>query len=271
MSVDTAFVRVQGVLFTGKANRYELAAWRSDFLGRLDVHIGRTRRRWLECGYFTGISLACSLLGFGDERNVLMRAIGYQAEEADSHVAGDYHPEVFGKEDFEVALSFAVETWSIVILRWGDVNTLTCHHTMLVFLLHMSRFPAAMAHIEKKMPWKLISIMMNYLLETTDYRPKLDDSDGENAFAAPTKDLHRPLPEDYALRGLIYAEEYLPKSMFPQDFDEDEKYLEMSSFAEDRVRRILWIGCKIARSRKWLIWDSGNHKFGTALEYDVQL
>jgi hypothetical protein len=59
--------------------------------------------------------------------------------------------------------------------------------------------------------------------------------------------------------------------MFPKDFDEDEKYIEMSSMAESRVKRILWIGSKIARSRTWLTWDAGNNEFGTALEYDVEV
>ncbi|KAL2212749.1 hypothetical protein CC79DRAFT_1365023 [Sarocladium strictum] len=271
ISVDSAFVRVQGVLFTGKANKDELASWRGEFLERLDGHIGRTGRRWLESGYFTGISLACSLLGFGDEKNVLMQIITQGMEEGDGAMADESSTEVMRKENFDAALSFAVETWSIAIQRWGDVNTLTLHHTMLVFLLHMSRFPAAMAFIEKKMPWKLMSIMLNYLLDTTDYRPKLEDQDGENTFVAPRNDAHRPLPDDYALRGLIYADEYLPKTMFPKDFDEDEKFIEMSSMAESRVKRILWIGSKIARSRTWLIWDASNNEFGTALEYDVEV
>ncbi|KAK0392861.1 hypothetical protein NLU13_2355 [Sarocladium strictum] len=255
-SVDAAFVRVQGMLFTGKATKDELSAWRSDFLARFDSHIGRTRR-------------PCSLLGFGDEKNILMRAITQRSDDGYGVATEENSTEVLRRETFEAALSFAVEAWSIVIQRWGDVNTLACHHTMLVFLLHLSRFPAAMAHVEKKLPWKLISIMLNYLLDTTQYRPKLEDSDGENTFAAPKNDSHRPLPDDYALRGLIYAEDYLPKGMFPVDFDEDEKYIEMSSMAEDRVKRILWIGCKIARSRTWLVWDAGNNEFGTTLEYDV--
>lgn len=268
-SVDAAFVRVHGVLFNGKATKDELASLRSEFLGTLDGHIGRTGRRWLESGYFTGISLACSLLGFGDEKNILMRAIAEESQETDGARGAENATEVLRTENFEAALSFAVETWSIVIRRWGDINTLTCHHTMLVFLLHMSRFPAAMTHIEDKLPWKLISIMLNHLLDTTDYHPKLEDTDDEDAFAAPKNDSHRPLPDDYALRGLIYAEDYLPSSMFPADFDEDEKYIEMSSMAEDRVKRILWIGCKIARSRTWLVWDARNNEFGTVLKYDV--
>lgn len=37
ISVDSAFVRVQGVLFTGKANKDELASWRGEFLEPLTV------------------------------------------------------------------------------------------------------------------------------------------------------------------------------------------------------------------------------------------
>lgn len=41
------------------------------------------------------------------------------------------------------------------------------------------------------------------------------------------------------LKGLISSEEHLPKSRFHKDFDEDEKYIGLSSIAEDRVKRIL--------------------------------
>ena len=270
ISVDAAFVRVLGVVFTGKTTRRELLAWINDFLSELDGHIGRSGRRWIESGYFIGISLACSLLGFGDEKNVLMRAISQKSEEADVLMDGSI-ADTASRETSEYALSFAIQTWSIVIRRWGDLNVLGCHHTMLVFLLHLSRYPAAMAHIEDKVPWKLVSVMLNYLLETTDYRPKLEAQDAENAFTAPTNDSHRPLPDDYALRGLIYAEEYLPKSMFPGELDEDEKYIELSSMADDRVKRILWIGCKIARSRTWLIWDAMESRFDATTKYDVPI
>jgi hypothetical protein len=281
VTVDAAFVRVQGALFMGEANKDKLSVWRSEFLRGLDRHIGQTGRRWLESGYFTGISLACSLLGFGDEKNVLMRAIDQDTdnaagatEEQDVDEAEDVMekpdtPEALRRETFEAALSFAVDAWSILIRRREDVNTLPCHHTMLVFLLHMSRFPGAMSHIEKKLPWKQISELLNHLLRTTDYRPTLEVRDGENEFAAPKNDAYRPLPDDYALRGLLYAEDYLPKSMFPVGVEEDHKYVEMQSMAEDRMKRILWIGCKIARSRAWLTWDADNHEFGTAPEYDV--
>ncbi|KAH8180159.1 est1 DNA/RNA binding domain-containing protein [Sarocladium implicatum] len=267
ISVDAAFVRVLGVVFTGKTLRRELIAWTNEFLSELDGHIGRSGRRWIESGYFIGISLSCSLLGFGDEKNVLMRTIKQKPEETD--VTMEETPaETSSREKFETALSFAIQTWSIVIRRWGDLNVLGCHHTMLVLLLHMSRYPAAMAYIEDKIPWKLISVMLNYLLETTEYRPKLEASEMEDAFKAPANDSHRPLPDDYALRGLIYAEEYLPKSMFPEDLDEDEKYIELSSMADDRVKRILWIGCKIARARTWLIWDAAEGRFDATIRYD---
>lgn len=267
---EASFVRVQGVLFTNTHND-KLATWREDFLKHLDGHIGRTARRWLESGYFIGISLACSLLGFGDENNVLMRAISQKRpDEAESAMESSMTLDNNAAETFAIALDFAVKTWSIVIRRWGDMNTLPSHHTMLVFMLHMIRFPSAITHLESKFPWKLTATMLNYLLKTTKYRPNIETEDF-TSFAAPMNEQHRPLPDDYALRGLVYAEEYLPKKNFPENIAEDEKYFEQGSMTEERIKRIVWLGFRLARSKRWLTWDPESDKFGCHPSFDLDI
>ena len=113
-------------------------------------------------------------------------------------------------ETFDKALSFAVRTYEIILRRWGDKNTLSCLHTIMVFIYYMSRFPAAMAHLEGRYPWKLTAIMLNYLLKTSN-KPRID---GEE-FPEPERgELPYPLPEDYAMRGLVYAEYFFPEGWF---------------------------------------------------------
>lgn len=48
-AVDAAFVRVHGILFSGK-NKEQLEPTMEEFLSQLDGHIGRTTKRWLESG-----------------------------------------------------------------------------------------------------------------------------------------------------------------------------------------------------------------------------
>lgn len=49
-SIDVAFVRVHGILFSGK-HRDNLEEYKGNFLDQLDSHIGRATKRWLESGY----------------------------------------------------------------------------------------------------------------------------------------------------------------------------------------------------------------------------
>ncbi|RDA89182.1 hypothetical protein CP532_0540 [Ophiocordyceps camponoti-leonardi (nom. inval.)] len=266
--VDAAFVRVHGILFSGKA-RDQLESSMSDFLGLLDGRIGCARSGWLEAGYYVGISLSCSLMGFGDEHNVLMRAMAGQESGRESDSGGS-DAETCVDETFRHALHFATQTYEVVLRRWGDKNTLSCIHTAMVFLLHMSRFPAAMSQLEGQYPWKLTSIMLNYLLKTTQSKPRIDTEE----FPGPEKkgEPPYPLPEDYALRGLVYAEDYFPSGWFDNErIDESDRYLEPPSKAAERQERILWIGRRLASTDRWLTWDDDARRFSVAAAYDVVL
>lgn len=212
-----------------------------------------------------GISLGCSLLGYGDESHPLMRAI---SKRSDSDMAVEEKPEAPG-ETFTKAISFAAETYKTIIHRWGDMNTLPFLHTSLVFLHHISRFPVAMSYIEGHYPWKLTALMLNYLKQSCKFEPRMDS----DVFPGPLKNEQpRPLPEDYAMRGLIYVEDYLPNDWFSNDkVDEDEKYFELASMIDERKERILWLGRQIAKSGKWLTWNDSTGQFWVPPEYDVEL
>src|SRR5436190_22552250 len=55
----------------------------------------------------------------------------------------------------------------------------------------------------------------------------------------------RPLPEDFAMRGLPWVEGYYPDEWFPTRISDDEKYFEVASMTESRKERVLWLGCRI--------------------------
>ncbi|PNY24198.1 SMG-like protein 1, partial [Tolypocladium capitatum] len=268
--VDAAFVRVHGILFSGK-QKDQLEASMDEFLDLLDGRIGSTHSNWLEAGYYVGISLSCSLLGFGAESNVLMRAMSRSTDESDAGMDDGpaVEAEAAAGETFEQALSFAVRTYEIVLRRWGDKNTLSCLHTTMVFLYHMSRYPAAMAHLEKRYPWKLTSMMLNYLLKTSRSKPAMDGDE----FPEPERGQPPyPLPEDYAMRGLVYVQDFFPEGWFDNDrIDEDDRYLEPASKAGERQERILWLGRRMASSGRWLRWDDEARRFSVSEKYDVAL
>jgi len=217
-----------------------------------------------------GISLCCLLLGFGAESNVLLKTlVGQQDEEEEDHGFVAELESASVDENFKQALSFAVRMQEIILRRWGDTTTLAYIHTTLVFLLRMSRLPAAMSHLEDRFPWKLTSVMLNYLLKTIHSKPRIhaDTLPGPEKGEDPI-----PLPEDYALRGLVFAEGFFPTGWFDSErLDSTERYVETGSKVGQRQERILWIGYRIADAGKWLTWEAESGQFGVVPRYDVAL
>ncbi|KAL7925808.1 hypothetical protein ACQKWADRAFT_201439 [Trichoderma austrokoningii] len=262
--IDLAFVRILAIFFSGK-EKQELRPAAEQFLTLLDGHIARTTKSWLEAGYYMGISITCSLFGFGNDTNVLKNAITPKRSE-DMDIAGEA-PEAIPTAVFHQSLSFAVQTLEIVIRRWGDMNILPFLHTQMVFLHHLSKFPSAIKFIEHKYPWRLIATMLNYLKQSCKFEPRMDS----DVFpGAENQDHYRPLPEDYAMRGLIYTEEYFPLKWFAGEaVEEDEKYFEQASMVDSRKERILWIGKQISSLSRWLVWDGESAKFTVPKEFDL--
>lgn len=57
----------------------------------------------------------------------------------------------------------------------------------------------------------------------------------------------RQLPEDFVMRGLVWAQHYFPADFFGgQVVDEDERNLELPSHAAPRAERCLWLGVQLA-------------------------
>src|SRR5436190_774706 len=90
--------------------------------------------------------------------------------------------------------------------------------------------------------------MLNTLLDSNPNFDRIKSS----AFPQPEGgEAPRPLPEDFAMRGLLWVE--YPDEWFPTSrISDDEKYFEVASMTESRKERVLWLGCRIAEAGKWL-------------------
>ncbi|CAI0653407.1 unnamed protein product [Colletotrichum noveboracense] len=263
--IDAVFVRAHAILFSGR-NQEQLLPSVDEFIGSLDNHIGRTTRRWMESGYHIGIALGCSLLEYGSESNVIMRTIqsGARTDEPDTPKVEAAAP----SRKFLDALDFTCRTHDVVFRRFGDPNVIPYLHVTLSFLLHLSKFPVAMAHIESKIPWKLISLMLNTLVGICS---RFDKIEGE-AFPRNEKESPRPLPDDFAQRGLLWVEKYYPADWFTAaKIDDEEKYFEVASMMEERQDRCLWLGNRIASSSAWLTYDKNLRQFSVAPRYAVEI
>ncbi|KAF4475379.1 Telomerase-binding protein EST1A [Colletotrichum fructicola Nara gc5] len=265
--IDAAFVRAHAILFSGR-NQEQLAPSVDEFIGSLDNHIGRTTRRWMESGYHIGVALGCSLLEYGSESNVIMRTIksGARADEPNTAMQGV--ETAAPSQKFLDALDFACRTHDVVFRRFGDPSVTPYLHVTLSFLHHLVKFPAAMAHIESKIPWKLISLMLNTLIGTCTRFDKIENE----AFPRNEKESPRPLPDDFAQRGLLWVEKYYPADWFTAaKIDDEEKYFEVASMMEERQNRCLWLGNRIAATGKWLTYDKNLRQFSVAPRYAIEI
>jgi hypothetical protein len=261
--IDAAFVKAHGILFSEKSHDGFDAAV-TDFLGKLDNHIGRTTRRWMESGYYVAIANCCAILSYGKEDSVIMKTIRPQRpeDEPDMSVSSADNLEQQTGKLLDGALKISQGTYKVVFPRLGDPNILPFLHVTLTFVYHLTRFPNALALIEKRFPWKLLSALLNsILLSYRDYdRIQSGDFPTQGKEQAP-----RPLPEDFAMNGLVWVESgYYPQDWFSNEkIDDDEKYFEVASMTDERKERVLWLACRIADSDncEWLEYNQEAHEF----------
>ncbi|OHW94964.1 hypothetical protein CSPAE12_06396 [Colletotrichum incanum] len=300
--IDAAFVLAHGILFTG-TNRDQLAPVINKFICSLDSmtststrgkhsldskgnkhrkrskrsergkrkkrkdarrtrkarRTGKARRTthwWKTKGYYIAIVLGCALLEYGSESNVLVLTLNSVDVEAEP------------SRRFLGILDFVARTHSTVFRKIGDPNVIPYFHVTLSWLFNMSHFPTAMGFLEARMPWKLISLMLNDLLKEC---PSVDRIESED-FPRPNKEITRPLPEDFAQRGLLWVRKYYPDDWFTfMKVDDEERYSELLWMTEERQDRCLWFGCRIASLGNWLTYDKCTRQFGVPPRFNIEI
>ncbi|KAK5636234.1 hypothetical protein RRF57_011946 [Xylaria bambusicola] len=265
--IDVAFVKTHGILFSHKKLDI-FRAVASEFLGALDNHIGRIAKRWMEAGYYIAIANCCALLSYGKDDNIIIRAIHSQGDEKQDSGAGPGVDTLNPSRDFEDALYLVMGTHEVVFKRWDDANVLPYTHVVMVFMFYLIRFPNVMQHFEHLFPWKLLSLMLNGLLATYNSYDRIRSAE----FPRESNDPPRPVPEDFALEGLLFVDGYFPPDWFANDkIDDDEKYFEMASMTDVRRERILWLGYKFAQSGRGLTYDEGTNTFGVFPQHEKEI
>ncbi|KAK4659940.1 hypothetical protein QC762_114730 [Podospora pseudocomata] len=265
---EFAFVKVHAIMFSGKQME-KLHSTMDDFLQSLDSQITRSSRKWLEAGYHMGISNCCAVIGYGNEANPISKSLKQSRgadEEAQDHLMTDGDLGSPVPEDLANALKLFSQTYDIVARRDGDPNILPFLHVSLVFIYHLTFLPEAIHFVAPSFPWKRTALMMNTLLGSCKNYSRIEET------VLPRSESRRPLPEDYAMRGLAWADRVSPSDCFSNEkIDDDEKYFEVASMAEERKERVLWLGHKIATSNpRWLRYNSSTHEFTVAPEYETE-
>ncbi|KAM7209737.1 EST/SMG-like protein 1 [Naviculisporaceae sp. PSN 640] len=272
---ELAFVRTHGIMFSKKSPE-KLESSMNEFVDGLDNHIARSTKRWLEPGYYIGLSNICAIVGYGNDSNPIYNVIK-QVDMGDSqdHFMTGNEMEPAVPKDLEDALKLANSTHGIVLKRFGDLNILPYLHVTLAFIYHLTYYPEAMAYVAPGYPWKLTAVMLNFLMDSVESHSRIESIRfPEHDKGKGGEQLPRPLPEDYAMRGLLWVDRYFPDGWFSNDkIDDDEKYFEVGSMSEERRERVLYLGCRIAArgDGKWLRYDSNSHQFSVNPIYDIEL
>ncbi|TLS21916.1 uncharacterized protein PpBr36_09267 [Pyricularia pennisetigena] len=320
-AVDRALVRCHGTFFTGKSTE-DLEEARNEFLSNLDLAVAKGARRWLESGYQIAVTNLCALFDYGLATNVLMRAleastkaapmpkivVADEPTSAESQTASGTQKSsstdnesapvtsTEAKEDvvdlskrFKEVLQFVESTDTIVLSRLGDLNILSYLNVRLMFLHQMAILKGpggaeaetpAMSHLETFFPWHLLSLCLNSFAAGLETPAKYETSE------FPRTAERRPLPEDWAMRGLVWAETAFPQDHFNvnENMEEDERTFETPSMGEQRRERCLWLAYQIAqigtsgdgdkgKEGRWITYDADTKKFRPAAKYvsDVEI
>ncbi|KKY18250.1 putative telomerase-binding protein est1a [Diplodia seriata] len=232
----------------------------SDFVGQLDNSIGRVTSKWKEQGAYMAIANIASLFDYGSEGNFLRLAFATQLQHnireqfeknddpdwQSAHAIlpptppapNDMKLDLQTANTFPSACRLTFDTLRIVLRRFGDKNVLTHFHILLAFLNQLATLP--------------------YDTSSETFTPTIECPnflhEGEEDF--------RPLPEDYLIRGQLWAHSYYPATWFNGVVDEEERMLELASTIRSRTERILWLGVRLASKNVGLKYDSASHSWG---------
>jgi hypothetical protein len=245
--LDTAFVKAHGLLFTNR-NMEKFDPTIKEFIDLLDYQIGRVTKKFIEQGYYIAITNCCAILDFGLKENPLIIAL---------FPGSDNEIESRDGIRFQNAWKLSIATINVALERIGDPNILSLLHVVMVFFRFILRRPtarliSARLLLETGFNWGLLINMLNSSLEEKSFPrsvrienrfpiPEKDDIDDEHDFV-------RPMTEDWALRGMLWAEDYFPKSWFPENIDPDYKCLEAPWLHLHRIERILWLALEIGET-----------------------
>lgn len=276
LPVDSSFIEAHAHAFVrGSADRFEASC--RDFLSQLDNHIGRVTAKWKEQGVYTAVTNISGWFDYGVNLNILRQLFRlraekrkdpeYVVEELDPTIAperqdlqkpripeGDLLPKLKANEadlTFCRTTKLTNDTFALVLRRIGDKNVLPHVHIMLSFLATFAAIDP-ISHLIDQTSWADVVGFLNTLIKTENqHNQGIDINESltqpvftEEGEKGPQDEM--PLPEDYLIRGLIWAEEYLPTDWFSKEHDEEERYLELASTARRRSERVLRLGYRLS-------------------------
>ncbi|OAP61247.1 hypothetical protein AYL99_03448 [Fonsecaea erecta] len=159
--------------------------------------------------------------------------------------------------------SYGLQVWSqaitIVAGKLGDRNILPFLHLTLAFVWSLSYVPGALIYVENYVPWRVLVLFLNSLSRSGVVDAHVESKE----FPLQRSGTGRQLPEDFPIRGLVWAPYYFPSDFFEGEVaDEDERALELPSHTAPRAERCLWLGVRLASLNRYMTYDALTKQFG---------
>ncbi|KAL8922049.1 MAG: hypothetical protein Q9172_003732 [Xanthocarpia lactea] len=152
------------------------------------------------------------------------------------------------------ASELAFSSLTITLRRHGDKNVFPFVHCMFVFLWNLASTDSIMERFQTDIPWSDICSFLNTLAKPETMTTAVLESE---AFPKSNEKVERPLPEDYFMRGQLFALDYRRSEWREENLvDEEERMLEFPSMTATRVERLLWLGFRMAKMNKWIYYDT---------------
>ena len=158
------------------------------------------------------------------------------------------------RDMFRNAQIMTNETFALVLRRIGDKNVLPHVHVMLAFISSLAS-SQYLSDLIADTPWAELVALLNALVKTENQIQNQSQTQPTKMYALLASNMfpregercdELPLPEDYFIQGLIWADDYFPKMWFEREHEEEERYLELASTVPDRMKRVLSLGYGIS-------------------------
>ena len=275
--VESSLVKANGILFTHDSI-LEYISLIGQFSSILDKHIGRVTAKFRVQGPEIASSLCAATFDFGHAKSFLFRTFRDRNDRRKAYA--EAYQTSHGREEppeapkFEYAsmqaywasiddtgnpiranpcsvnvstagdaCQFLGETTNMASQRIGDQNILLYMRVVLAYLFGLAFVPNILTYVEDYFLWEDIRIFLNTIGRSGVAESRFEDTD----FPQQMSGTGRQLPEDFAMRGLVWAQHYFPAEFFSGHMvDEDERNLELPSHTAPRAERCLWLGVRLS-------------------------
>ncbi|KAF2085281.1 hypothetical protein K490DRAFT_1643, partial [Saccharata proteae CBS 121410] len=242
LPIDTNFIRAHGLLFEkGSLDVFDKTL--PTFLGQIDSTIERLGSKWMEHGAYMAIANIAGLqkIMTNDPDATFPSLLLPTGQLTSPDMRLD---DPASLKTFSHACKLAFLTLTAILRRGVDKSVLSHLHIILAFLSQVASLPYNTSFLFDCIPYEDLADFLNTLADSQNKR--LDARFKNEHFFVEVQEDGRPLPEDYLMRGQLWAHAYYPDGWFDGVLDEEERSLELASTMKSRIDRVLWLGIRLA-------------------------